>query len=80
LIGLGAVDLGAIAEARRAERQLPAIDSRGLHLDWEEYVGVTQAVVVEKVGGASQKVVGIQDPSFDGNGDAELVLFIALAR
>ncbi len=36
--------------------------------------------MVEEVSGASQKIVGIQNPTFDGNGHAELVLFIALAR
>src|SRR5260370_10329875 len=79
LIRIGEIELGAIAEPWRAERQLPAIDSRALYIDGEEDVGIIQTVVVEKVGAASQKVVGIQDPTFKGNGHAELVLFIAFA-
>ncbi len=35
--------------------------------------------MVEEVGGANEKVVGIQDPAFERDGQAELVLFIAFA-
>ena len=66
-------------DARRTERQLPTIDSRALYINREEDVGVIQAVVVEEVAGASQKVIGVQDPAFEGNSDTELVFFIALA-
>src|SRR5260370_30594590 len=75
LIRVGEIELGAIAETWRAERQLPAIDSRGLHVNREEDVGVIQAVVVEEVSGASQKVICIQDPALEGNSDSELMLF-----
>src|SRR6266851_5572337 len=78
-IRIAEIELGAIAEARRAEGKLPAIDSSGLYVNREEDTGVIQAVVIEKVGGASQKIIGIQDPTSKGNGHAELVLFIAFA-
>src|SRR6266849_1594285 len=79
LIRIREIELGAIAEPWRAESQLPAIDSRAVYIDGEEDVGVIQTVVIEEVGGASQKVVGIQYPAFEGNGHTELVLFIAFA-
>src|SRR6266849_3998888 len=63
LIRIGEIELGAIAEARRAKGQLPAIDSRGLYVNREEDIGVIQTVVVEKVGCASQKIISIQDPT-----------------
>src|SRR4029077_2744032 len=78
LIRVGEIELGAIAHTRGTKSQLPSIDSRALHVDREEDVGIVQAVVIEKVGGASQKVVGIQDPAFEWNSDSELMLFVTL--
>src|SRR6267378_5202160 len=79
LIGIGEIELGAVAEPWRAQCQLPAIDSRALHVNSEEDVGVIQAVVIEEVRRARQKIVGIEHPSFEGNSDSELVLFIPFA-
>src|SRR5260370_15923095 len=79
LIGIGEIELGAVAEPWRAQCQLPAVDSRSLHVNREEDVGVIQAVVIEEVRRARQKIVGIEYPAFEGNGDAELVLFIPFA-
>src|SRR3982074_3809857 len=79
LIRIREIDLGAVAEPGRAKRQLPAVDSRGLHVNRKEDVGVIQAVVVEEVGGASQKIIGIQDPAFEGNSGSELMFLVPLA-
>src|SRR5260370_40329230 len=76
---MGEIKLGAIADARRTERRLPAIDSRSLHVHREEDARVIQGIMVEKVGGASEKVVGVQDPVLKGKGDTDMVFFIALA-
>src|SRR5258707_661694 len=78
LIGIGEIDLRPVADPRGTQRQFPAIDSRALHIDREKHIRVVQAVVVEEVFRASQKVVGIERPALEGNGDAKLVLFVAL--
>src|SRR6266446_1212515 len=79
LIGIGEIELGAVAEPWRAQCQFPAVDSCGLHVNREEDVGVIQTVVIEEVRRTRQKIVGIEHPAFEGNGDAELVLFIPFA-
>src|SRR5712664_2111075 len=78
LIGIGEIELRAVADPWRTQRQLPAIDSRTLYIDREKDVRAVQAIVVEEVFRASRKVVGIERPAFEGNGDAKLVLFVAL--
>src|SRR5260370_37326684 len=78
LIGIGEIELRAVADPWRTQRQLPAIDSRALYIDREKDVRAVQAVVVEEVVRASRKVVGIERPALEGNSDAKLVLFVAL--
>src|SRR5260370_9409463 len=67
LIRIGEIELGAIAEARRAEGKLPAIDSRGPYVNREEDIGVIQTVVVEKIGCPSQKSTTIHCPTSQAN-------------
>src|SRR5260370_8329466 len=76
LIRIGEIELGAIAEARRAEGKLPAIDSSGLYLNRDEDTGVIQAVLVDNVGGASQKTIGLPDPPSKTNAHPQPTLFI----
>src|ERR1700676_464761 len=38
LVGIGEIDLRAILDARRTQRQLPAVDSRALYIDREKHV------------------------------------------
>ncbi len=79
LIWVGQVDLAAVMDARRAQRKFPAVDARALNGDRDENLRVIEIVVVEEVGGASEKVVSVQDPAFEGNRDSELMLFVPLA-
>ena len=79
LIGIGQINLCAIADARRAQRKLPAVDARALYSDGEKQVGIVEIIVIEKIFGASEKIAGVQRPAVEWNGDAKLVLFIALA-
>src|SRR5271170_3906745 len=79
LIGVRQVDLPAVANAWRAQRQLPAVDSCALNGNGEEEIRVVEIIVVEKVFRAGQKVVGVQRPSAERNRYAELVLLIALS-
>ena len=80
LIRISEIELAALADSRRTQRQFPTTDSGSLHVDREEHIGIVQAVVIEEVGSSRQKVVGIQHPAFVRNGQTELVLFIAFAR
>src|SRR5271168_2146087 len=79
LIGVGQVELQAILDARRANRQFPAVDARALNGDGKENIGIVQIVVIEKVFRAGEKIVGVDGPALEGNGDAELVFFVAFA-
>src|SRR6266436_3589726 len=78
LIGIGEIELRAVADPWRTQRQLPAIDSRALYIDREKDVRAVQAIVVEEVFRASRKVVGVERPALEGNSDAKLVLFVPL--
>src|SRR5258708_1007214 len=77
LVRIGQVNLGMIAYAGRAERELPTVDARALNGDGEKQVGVVEIIVVEEIHGASEKIVGIERPAVKWNGDAKLVLFVA---
>lgn len=79
LIRVRQIELRAIAESRRAQREFPAIDARALNVHREENVGAIEAVVIEEIRGAIQEVIRVQDPSFHRNGHTELVLLIPLA-
>lgn len=79
LIRIGQVNLCAIANARRTQRQFPAIDARALNRDGNEEVGIVEIVVVEEIPCQRLKIVGINRPPVKRNGHAELVLLVALA-
>ena len=79
LIGIREINLRPIADARRAQRKLPAVDARALNRDREKQVGIVEIIVVEEILGASEKIAGVQRPAVEWNGNAELVLFIAFA-
>src|SRR5438034_1206466 len=42
LIRIGQIKLGTIADARRAQRKLPAVDARALYSDGEKQVGIVE--------------------------------------
>src|SRR2546430_1954 len=66
-----------MADAGRAERELPAVNARALNGDGEKQVGVVEIIVVEEILGASEKIASVERPAMERNGDAKLVLFIA---
>src|ERR1700761_5947226 len=63
LIRVGQVNLPAVVNARRPQRQFPAIDARALNCDREEYVRVIQIVVVEEILRQRLKSVRVDCPS-----------------
>ena len=71
--------LGAVGNARRSQRQLPAADEGLSNREREEEVGFSEDVVVEEIVGAGAESVGVERPSAEGDGDPELVLFVPLA-
>src|SRR5262249_25508242 len=79
LIGVRQVDLASAVEARRTQRQFPAVDACALNRNGKEDVGVIQAIVIEEILAASKKIVCIQAPAVKGDRHAELVLFVALS-
>ena len=78
LIGIREINLRPIADVRRAQRKLPAIDARALNRDREKQVGIVEIIVVEEIFGAGQEIAGVENPSVERNSDAKLVLFISL--
>src|SRR6202007_3146936 len=79
LIRVGQVNLATVVDARGGQREFPAADARALNGNRDENFGVVEIVVIEKVPGAGEEVVGIDGPTAQGNGKAELVFFVALA-
>ena len=76
LIRVGQVELAAIADARRAQGELPPVNARALNRDGKENVGVIQIVVIEEVAGARQEIVGVKGPASKRDSDPKLVLFV----
>ena len=79
LIRISEIHLTAITKAGRAQGELPAADARAFDGDGEKEIGIVEIVVVKEVCGAREKVIGVKGPTAQGNGDAELMLFVALA-
>src|SRR5215470_3578769 len=79
LIGVGQIDLAAIADVRGAQSKFPAVDARAFDGDGEKEVGIVEIVVVEEVSGAGEEIAGVERPPVKRDGDAELVLLVAFA-
>ena len=79
LVGVGEVGLAEVPEVGRAEREFPCLDERALDGDGDEDAGFADVVVVEEVVGLGLEGVGVEQPATEGDLDAELVLFVALA-
>jgi len=79
LVGISQIDLAAASDARRAHRELPAIDASAFYGDGYENFGVIEIVMVEEIGGAGEEVVCVERPAAKRNGYPELVFFVALA-
>ena len=79
LVGIGKVKLGAMSDARGMQREFPAADQGLFNREGKEKVGFSDGVVVEEIPGAGAEGVGVERPSAKGDGDTELMLFVALA-
>ena len=66
------MELAAIPEARRAQRQFRAANQSSVDRDGNEDVGFADVVVIEEIFGAGFEIVGIERPAANGNRDAEL--------
>ncbi len=73
------MQLSAVSEARRAEREFPAANDSLRDGDGEEDAGGADVVVVEEILDVGAEVVGVENPSAVRDGDAELMFFVALA-
>jgi len=71
------VDLSTVSDAGRTERQLPATDFGSISCDRQTQSG-TDAAVVKEIAGVGSEVGDIQNPAAVGNGNSELMLFVAL--
>src|SRR5664279_2767134 len=68
-----------MGDARRPQREFPAADEGLLNREGEEEIGFSDSVVVEEIIGSGAEGVGVERPSAEGYGDAELMLFVAFA-
>ncbi len=71
--------LAEVPEARGAEGELPGADEGAVDGDGVVDAGVADVGVVEEVVDAGLEGVGVEQPAAEGDLDAELVLFVALA-
>ena len=71
--------LAAMRDARRAQRELPAANHGLVDRDGEEEIRFADVVVVEEIYDVGAEGVGVEHPSAIRDGDAELMLFVALA-
>ena len=77
LVRISHVDLPAIVDAWRAQRQFPPVDASALNGHREEQIRVVKIVVIEIVFGARQKSIRIDRPTPQRNRDAVLVFLVA---
>jgi len=79
LVGVSKVNLPAVRDSRRAQRQFPSANQGSGIGEREENVRSSNVVVVEKIGNISLEGIGVEHPSAIRNGNAELMFFIAFA-
>ena len=72
------MDLSAVGDAGRAKGKLPASDY-GLGNCDGDASAVSDAAVVEEIGGVGFEIVGVENPSPNGDRDPELMFFIAFS-
>ena len=73
------MDLSAIGDAWRAESEFPSANDCLGDGDGEEEVGLADVVMIEEIHDVGAEVIGVENPAVIGDGDSELVFFIALA-
>src|ERR1035441_4112768 len=61
------------------QREFPAANKGLVDGERKEEVGISKGVVVEEIISAGAEGVGVERPSAKRDGDAELMLFVALA-
>src|SRR5690348_1452637 len=73
------VDSRAAKNLRRPQRGFPALDARSLNGERQKDVGAANLVVIKKVARARAEDVGVEYPLAEWDGDASLILLIALS-
>src|SRR5271154_3464601 len=79
LIRIGEINLRAIFDARGTQCQFPAFDARALNGYGNKQLGILKIIMVKEICGQGLEIVCVDGPAAEGNGDAELVFFVALA-
>src|ERR1700730_8642649 len=79
LVGIGQINLTAIANAGRAKRKFPPIDACSLNRHRKKHIGVIQVRVIKEITSSRQEIVRIDCPSMKRNRHTELVLLIPLS-
>src|SRR6267143_2447323 len=78
LIGVCQVDLSTVGDAGRAECQFPTADFSSINRDRQTQPR-SDAALVKEIAGAGFEIVRVENPTAIGNGDSELMLFVALS-
>lgn len=79
LVRIGEMHSRPAQEPRRPHTCFPAANACPLQGDGEEDAGVSQDVVVEVIAGTRPEVVDLDRPGSNGDGEPELVLFVAFS-
>ena len=80
LVGVGQVELTEVSQLGRAQGQFPGAHQRSIDGDGEVHVRLAEVGVIEEVVDAVFEVSYVEQPALVGDLQAELVLFVALAR
>lgn len=79
LVGICEVDASPVSEQRRAEGEFPSTNDCLRNRQRKENVRFADVAVIKEIVGVGLKCVGIDRPTAVGDGDAELMFFVALA-
>src|ERR1035438_5936056 len=79
LVRVGEVELAAPPQRRAAQRSFPGTHQGAVYGDRDEDVGLADVRVIQEIVDSRLEVVDLQRPAAEGNLNAELVLFVALA-
>src|SRR5579862_3128560 len=79
LVGVGEVQLAAMGESRRTEREFPSANHGLRDGDRKENAGSADIVVIQKIAGIGFEVIGVKDPPAKRNGNSKLMFFVSFA-
>src|SRR5208283_5252219 len=78
LIRVGQVELAAVPEAGRPQREFPGLNQGLVPRDWPEEIGFTDVTVIQPILCLGLKMIGVKSPAMEGDRDPKLVLFVPL--